>query len=85
MRNRYLDLQRKKMKEFKKHLCKTKFSQTNYEEKPKTNYEEKSKTSTNNKKENILKKKNKFDKGLIVKIALSECNVDPKKLKVSLF
>ncbi|EFA00619.1 la-related protein 7 [Tribolium castaneum] len=69
MRNRYLDLQKKKMKEFKKHLLKAKFNQPNYEQKSKTPT---AKTELN---------KEDFTKGLIVKIKLTEATLDIKKLK----
>ncbi|XP_044270387.1 la-related protein 7-like [Tribolium madens] len=69
MRNRYLDLQKKKMKEFKTHLLKAKFNQAKYEEKSKAPT-----TKTELKKED-------YTKGLIVKIKLAEVSVDTKKLK----
>ncbi|XP_057670952.1 la-related protein 7 [Diorhabda carinulata] len=79
MRNRYLDLQKKQMREFKQYLHKQKYNQRNFDG-PKKNYSE----NTDNSQENIKNDettKVEFVKGVIVKVKLPETVVDTKKIK----
>lgn len=71
MRNRYLDLQRKTMKEFKQYLHKQNFTQNI------TNNQEVDKNS-----EKEISPKLEFIPGVIVKLILPEPCTDVKKLKV---
>lgn len=77
MRNRYLDLQRKKMKEFKQYLYRNRYSQkSDNGMKKQDNLETEMNESPVTKLE--------FQPGLIAKLKLSEPCEDAKKLKVSL-
>lgn len=78
MRNRYLDLQKKKMQEFKKHLYKARFSQANYEEKNKKSQEITEEVRPIE--ESVPKLE--FVAGVIVKVHLAEPLQDPKVVKV---
>ncbi|CAG9824166.1 unnamed protein product [Phaedon cochleariae] len=78
MRNRYLDLQRKKMKEFKTHLNRQRFSQKNYD-RQKLNKEDSSQPSDETPKEDVAKLE--FVPGVIIKMILNEPYMDSKKLK----
>ncbi|CAH1365955.1 la-related protein 7-like [Tenebrio molitor] len=85
MRNRYLQLQRKKMTEFKRYLRKAKFSQTNNEE----NFKKPNEKTDHKNVKNAAEQKNGTDvlpkvevpPGVIVKIKLSEPMTDVKKFK----
>lgn len=77
MRNRYLDLQKKKMKEFKQYLNRQRFAPRGYDK--------------NLRKINVEipqikdepKEKLEFVSGVIVKVKLPEPIIDAKKIKVS--
>lgn len=74
MRNRYLDLQRKKMKELKTYLHKSKFSRQNYI--PQENPEQPKSEEGIQKMEKL-----EFIPGVIVKVKLPEPCINLKKLK----
>ncbi|XP_072375387.1 la-related protein 7 [Diabrotica undecimpunctata] len=79
MRNRYLDLQKKKMKEFKQYLNKPKFSQK-HDKFKKGNIDNQQSSQEENQKEEPNVKLT-FLRGVIVKVALPEPVIDAKKIK----
>lgn len=84
LRNRYLDLQKKKMKEFKQYLNRQKFSQKNYDKKKSQPEEKDVKDSKEN--EEVIEevKKLSYIPGVIVKLKLPEPCIDVKKLKTEI-
>lgn len=79
LRNKYLELQRSKMKQLKQHLKKTRNQWYNYDrtKSDKEDTEEKEKISTTDKTPRLS-----FIPGVIVKIELNEPCTDPRSLKV---
>lgn len=79
LRNKYLELQRSKMKQLKQHLKKTRNQWYNYDrtKSDKEDTEEKEKISTTDKSPRLS-----FIPGVIVKIELNEPCTDPRSLKV---
>nr|XP_033196841.1 la-related protein 7 [Bombus vancouverensis nearcticus]XP_033196842.1 la-related protein 7 [Bombus vancouverensis nearcticus]XP_033196844.1 la-related protein 7 [Bombus vancouverensis nearcticus]XP_033196845.1 la-related protein 7 [Bombus vancouverensis nearcticus] len=84
LRNKYLELQRSKMKQLKQHLRKTRWTQwSNYEKnKPeRVENDEKDKTGKQN---SISACRFSFTSGVIVKIEMDKPCTDPKSLKMEL-
>nr|XP_050865493.1 la-related protein 7 [Vespula vulgaris]XP_050865503.1 la-related protein 7 [Vespula vulgaris] len=81
LRNKYLELQRSKMKQLKQHLKKTRNQWYNYDrtKSDKEDTEEKEKISTTDKSPRLS-----FIPGVIVKIELNEPCTDPRSLKAEL-
>lgn len=81
MRNRYLDLQKKKMKQYKQYLNRIKYGQKCFDKLKKTSDIEEIKLIEETK---TTEEKNKleFIPGVIVKVKLPEPCFDVKKLKV---
>lgn len=82
MRNRYLDLQKKQMREFKQYLHKQKYNQRNFDAPKKSSAENPDNLQENVKTEETTKIE--FVKGVIVKVKLSEPVVDAKKIKTEI-
>lgn len=80
LRNKYLELQRAKMKQLKQHMRNARWNQ--WGEKNKMEYEDEE--STVNKKENSTSNL-EFTPGVIVKVELNQTCVDPKGFKVKIF
>ncbi|XP_003489548.1 la-related protein 7 [Bombus impatiens] len=84
LRNKYLELQRSKMKQLKQHLRKTRWTQwSNYEKnKPeRVENDEKDKTGKQN---SVSACRFSFTSGVIVKIEMDKPCTDPKSLKMEL-
>lgn len=85
LRNKYLDLQRSKMRQLKQHLMKPRRNQVNFLEKMKVEKEDKEgKQETKQEGSNSISDL-KFTPGLIVKIELEQPCVDVQSFKVCLF
>lgn len=85
LRNKYLELQRSKMKQLKQHLRKTKWNQWPNYEKMKTDKEEndeKEKTCKQDSDSKTNTPRFSFTPGVIVKIEMDKPCTDPKGLKV---
>lgn len=83
LRNKYLELQRNKMKQLKQHLKKARWNQwSNYEKNrtEKEESEEKEKVS----KENVTTRSFSFIPGVIVKVEMNQPCTDPKGFKMEL-
>ncbi|CAG9854708.1 unnamed protein product [Phyllotreta striolata] len=79
MRNRYLDLQKKKMKEFKQYLNRQKYSQRNYDKSRKQQQTDVAQFKEEPKENSAPKLE--FLPGVIVKLKLPEPVIDIKKFK----
>ncbi|XP_012286644.1 la-related protein 7 [Orussus abietinus] len=82
LRNKYLELQRNKMKLLKQHLKRARWNQWNSHDKLKTEKEEAE--ETNNQKEQNTAPSITFVPGVIVKIEMEEPCSDPKSFKAEL-
>lgn len=82
LRNKYLELQRSKMKQLKQHLRKTRYQWSNYE-KNKSEREENDEKDKGNK-PNITACRFSFIPGVIVKIEMDKPCTDSKSLKMEL-
>lgn len=77
LRNRYLNMQRKQMKELKQHLNRARFSNQNYDD------ENSMQSLTNGEIKKETANKLELVPGVIVKVKLTESCHDVKKTKVS--
>ncbi|XP_031827273.1 la related protein 7 [Nomia melanderi] len=84
LRNKYLELQRSKMKQLKQHLRKTRWNQWSNYEKNKPEKEETNEKEKTNKQDNASACRFSFIPGVIVKIEMEKPCTDPKLLKMEL-
>ncbi|XP_076249186.1 la related protein 7 [Calliopsis andreniformis] len=84
LRNKYLELQRSKMKQLKQHLRKTKWNQWSNYEKNKTEKEENDEKEKTTKQDSANVPRFSFVPGVIVKIEMDKPCSDPKGLKMEL-
>ncbi|XP_003705365.2 la related protein 7 [Megachile rotundata] len=84
LRNKYLELQRSKMKLLKQHLRKTRWNQWSNYEKNKTDKEETDEKDKKNKQDNTSTCRFSFSPGVIVKIEMDKPCTDPKSFKMEL-
>ncbi|KAG7207401.1 hypothetical protein KM043_009053 [Ampulex compressa] len=84
LRNKYLELQRSKMKQLKQYLRKTRWSQWPNYDKNKMEKEENEEKEKQSKQDNTNNCRFTFTPGVIVKIEMDEPCVDPKSFKTEL-
>lgn len=85
LRNKYLELQRSKMKQLKQHLRKTRWNQWSNYEKNKPERVENDEKDTTRKQNSISACRFSFTSGVIVKIEMDKPCTDPKSLKVYIY
>lgn len=84
LRNKYLELQRSKMKQLKQHLKKTRWNQWSNYERNKFEKEENDEKEKTAKDENASANRFSFAPGVIVKIEMQKPCTDPKSFKMEL-
>ncbi|XP_029045172.1 la-related protein 7-like [Osmia bicornis bicornis] len=84
LRNKYLELQRSKMKQLKQHLKKARWNQWSNYEKNKADREENDEKDKINKRDNISTCRFSFIPGVIVKVEMDKPCTDPKSFKMEL-